>query len=111
MVKPELGTKRTCVSCGARFYDLMKTPATCPRCETEQPADQPRVRRAAAPVDTKKKKEASPADVDTDGVDIEVEGLDDEDDDSVLEDTSDIEEADDLEGEIEVEVVADDEET
>lgn len=27
MAKPELGTKRVCVSCGAKFYDLMKTPA------------------------------------------------------------------------------------
>ena len=27
MVKPELGTKRVCVACGARFYDLTKSPA------------------------------------------------------------------------------------
>ncbi|MCX7932423.1 MAG: FYDLN acid domain-containing protein, partial [Rhodovarius sp.] len=30
MAKPELGSKRTCVSCGARFYDLMRNPAVCP---------------------------------------------------------------------------------
>ena len=47
MAKPELGTKRVCVSCGARFYDLTRQPAVCPKCSTEQPAEQPRVRRAA----------------------------------------------------------------
>ncbi len=32
MVKAELGTKRTCPSCAARFYDLLKTPILCPKC-------------------------------------------------------------------------------
>ena len=32
MVKPELGTKRTCPSCGTRFYDLLKNPIVCPKC-------------------------------------------------------------------------------
>jgi uncharacterized protein (TIGR02300 family) len=32
VVKPELGTKRTCPSCGARFYDLLKNPIACPKC-------------------------------------------------------------------------------
>ena len=30
IAKPELGTKRVCVACGARFYDLTKVPAACP---------------------------------------------------------------------------------
>src|SRR6266478_4418116 len=50
MAKPELGTKRVCVSCGARFYDLTKQPAVCPKCSTEQPAEQPRMRRAGGNV-------------------------------------------------------------
>lgn len=33
MAKAQLGTKRTCPSCGARFYDLAKSPAECPKCE------------------------------------------------------------------------------
>lgn len=32
MVKAELGTKRTCPSCAARFYDLLKNPVVCPKC-------------------------------------------------------------------------------
>ena len=34
MAKPELGTKRLCGSCGAKFYDLNKDPITCPKCGT-----------------------------------------------------------------------------
>ena len=33
MSKPELGVKRDCPECGARFYDLNKEPAHCPKCE------------------------------------------------------------------------------
>ncbi len=32
MVKAELGTKRTCPSCAARFYDLLRNPIVCPKC-------------------------------------------------------------------------------
>lgn len=34
MSKPELGTKRLCAGCAAKFYDLMKDPIVCPKCET-----------------------------------------------------------------------------
>ena len=34
MAKPELGTKRLCAGCGAKFYDLNKDPITCPKCGT-----------------------------------------------------------------------------
>lgn len=34
MVKPEWGTKRSCTSCSAVFYDLNKMPAQCPKCGT-----------------------------------------------------------------------------
>jgi uncharacterized protein (TIGR02300 family) len=32
VTKPELGTKRLCASCGAKFYDLNKDPIHCPKC-------------------------------------------------------------------------------
>jgi uncharacterized protein (TIGR02300 family) len=32
VAKPELGTKRLCAHCGAKFYDLKHTPITCPKC-------------------------------------------------------------------------------
>ena len=50
MAKPELGTKRVCVACGTRFYDLTKSPAVCPKCGTEQPIEQPRPRRTGGNV-------------------------------------------------------------
>ena len=33
MSKPARGTKRVCPGCGARFYDLNRTPVTCPVCQ------------------------------------------------------------------------------
>jgi uncharacterized protein (TIGR02300 family) len=105
MAKPELGTKRVCVQCGARFYDLMKQPAICPKCGAEQPAEQPRLRRLpAAPVEDKRpKKVVSPAIEDGD-LDIEVA-----EDADVLEDTADLEDdADAIDADIEVEPDSDD---
>ncbi|HRJ69468.1 MAG TPA: TIGR02300 family protein [Beijerinckiaceae bacterium] len=32
MAKPELGMKRACLSCGAKFYDLNRDPILCPKC-------------------------------------------------------------------------------
>ena len=34
MTKQELGTKRSCAHCGAKFYDLHHSPITCPKCGT-----------------------------------------------------------------------------
>ncbi|HYY39574.1 MAG TPA: TIGR02300 family protein [Xanthobacteraceae bacterium] len=34
MAKPELGTKRLCTNCSAKFYDLNKDPIVCPKCHT-----------------------------------------------------------------------------
>ena len=32
MSKPEWGTKRTCQSCAAHFYDMRKDTINCPKC-------------------------------------------------------------------------------
>ena len=58
MAKPELGTKRLCANCSAKFYDLSKTPITCPKCHTvmeiaavtTRPRPEPARAAAAAPV-------------------------------------------------------------
>ena len=34
MAKAELGTKRQCANCSAKFYDLDKDPIVCPKCHT-----------------------------------------------------------------------------
>jgi uncharacterized protein (TIGR02300 family) len=48
VAKPELGLKRQCMSCGAKFYDLNKDPAVCPKCGTVFQATA--LTRVAAPV-------------------------------------------------------------
>jgi uncharacterized protein (TIGR02300 family) len=52
VAKPELGTKRLCASCSAKFYDLNKDPIHCPKCGAvyEVVAATRPVWREAAPV-------------------------------------------------------------
>lgn len=54
MAKPELGTKRLCAGCGAKFYDLNKDPIHCPKCgvvyEIAVAARPSRAEPVAAPV-------------------------------------------------------------
>lgn len=49
MAKTDLGEKQVCPSCGAKFYDLRKRPAVCPKCTSSfDPAEEGvRVRRRA----------------------------------------------------------------
>lgn len=109
MVKPELGTKRVCVSCSAKFYDLTKVPAVCPKCGTEQPIEVPRPRRSGGNVDDKRVKKVPVPGVED--PDLEVETADDEAEEDVLEDTSDLEDdADALGADIEVEQEGDEKE-
>lgn len=106
MAKPELGLKRVCVACNARFYDMTKVPPVCPKCGTEQPLDQPRIRRAAGNVveDKRAKKPAT-----TPGIeDVEVEGAEETEEENVPEDADDLEDdADAISADIEVETDAD----
>jgi uncharacterized protein (TIGR02300 family) len=84
VAKPEWGTKRICLNCGARFYDMNRDPIACPACSTTiDPVVQSRPRRnraapklaaAAAAVDV-----VRPAVVEPDEeIEVEVEVEDDE---------------------------------
>lgn len=56
MVKPELGTKRDCPSCGTKFYDLNKNPVACPKCSHEFVPDLAvKIKRAKTPEKQKEK--------------------------------------------------------
>ncbi len=106
MVKPELGTKRICVNCSTKFYDLTRTPAVCPKCSTEQPPEQPRLRRNVGNLDDKRIKKAPAPGVED--PDVEVEAVADDAEEDVLEDTADLEDdADPLDADIEVEAESD----
>lgn len=48
MAKPELGTKRHCQACEARFFDLNRSPIVCPKCATVFKPVAPVAARAAA---------------------------------------------------------------
>ncbi len=50
MSKPARGTKRVCPSCGARFYDLNRTPIVCPVCQSVYQITAPASRRGGAAV-------------------------------------------------------------
>lgn len=105
MAKPELGTKRVCVACGARFYDMTKQPAVCPKCGTEQPIDQPRPRRTGGGNVLEDRRPKRPAPVPGgEGADTEVEGVEEVEEEDVLEDAGDLEDdADAIGPDIEVE--------
>ncbi len=57
MSKPAKGVKRVCASCGARFYDLSRTPIICPVCQAVYHVPPPPTRRGerAAPVEIREK--------------------------------------------------------
>lgn len=62
MADPELGTKQVCPNCEAKFYDLNKRPATCPKCaHTFDPEDE-QVQATKTKVRTKAAQEAVPED-------------------------------------------------
>lgn len=117
MSKPELGTKRDCPSCGAKFYDLSKNPAVCPKCKHEFVPDAGAKAKRAKPVEKPKEKAApravEPGEEETDDVSLDAmrdeelaaEGVgddvledidDDADDDAFLPDDED--EEDDVSG-------------
>lgn len=107
MAKPELGLKRVCVACGTKFYDLTRAPAICPKCGTEQPAEQPRLRRpgGSAVAEEKLKKRAVVAEVEGEEVELE-----DVEADETIEDAEELEdEAEGIDEAIEVESERDEE--
>ncbi|MEM8685971.1 MAG: TIGR02300 family protein [Pseudomonadota bacterium] len=91
MVKPELGTKRVCPTCGIKFYDLMKDPIECPACDATFVAEPILPSKNDAPPPSEPEKAAiddDEADVDSEG-DVEVVSLED-----VEEEGADTEDAD-----------------
>lgn len=44
MAKTDLGDKQVCPNCGAKFYDLRRRPAVCPKCTTSFDPDEETVR-------------------------------------------------------------------
>lgn len=129
MAKPEWGTKRICPSCGTRYYDMRKEPATCPSCSTVFDPEALLKSRRARPIpaeevvkkvpvdaeeeetgiDTEEAEETVEADEEeVDDVGIEDEEVEDdlvaaEDEDVLLEDAEELDDGDDVGDVVEVE--------
>lgn len=83
------GTKRTCTSCGERFYDLDRTPIVCPECNfAHDPSAFVRI-MPVLPVPEEKPKAAPEKSEDDDDLEIEDVELDDDDDDLLPDDDDD----------------------
>jgi len=80
VARPNLGSKRACPSCGAKFYDLGKDPAICPECGASHPqAEFRKPRRARQPAPRAAPKKPPPqAEAET-GIDLDEEEEDEED--------------------------------
>ncbi len=88
MSKPARGTKRVCQSCGARFYDLSRTPIVCPVCQTVYQITPPTTRRAErpAPVEVRPKPEPEVEPIAMEGPEtISLEEVDEAVDEAVIE--------------------------
>ena len=75
MAKPEWGSKRICPSCGTRYYDLLREPVICPKCDTPFDPEaflKSRRARPAPPVE----KELEPVGADELDPDLETEEAD-----------------------------------
>ncbi|MGO9420820.1 TIGR02300 family protein [Roseiarcus sp.] len=84
MAKPELGTKRQCQACGAKFFDLNKDPIVCPKCGTVFQGAAMRA-RAATKEDEEDTQMVAPAGVDMVSLD-EVEAGEEKVAETVVED-------------------------
>jgi len=95
MVKVELGKKCICQNCGVRFYDLNKSSVVCPKCGTEYVKvikkvnvenKKPKKKNVVENSDSLKSKDISVEDFEISNSD----DLGDEDDEDLMEDTSDL---------------------
>ena len=114
MSKAEWGTKRQCQSCGARFYDLMKSEIACPKCGTVYDPESATRSRRSRPAAEKVVERAVPVavpDVEpvADAAEGAAEGEAAEGEGALIEDTSDLGEDEDDMAEV-IENVEDEEE-
>ena len=100
MASFERGTKRQCLHCGTKFYDLNRDPIICPSCgkqfllETSQPKPVPEAKPEPVEVETDEAAEAAGAEI----ISLDDAEEDDEDDGDDIPDVEDVEVDDELGG-------------
>ena len=98
VTKAKLGNKLTCSNCGAKFYDLKKKQPVCPKCGEDYVVQKPKTRRAALPVepapvpapDATETVEGEDALITSELEDEILEDDEEGEEDTVIEDTSEI---------------------
>src|SRR5229473_2294065 len=109
--KPDLGTKRVCPSCAARFYDLQKRPIECPKCafafEPEMLLKQRRTRvpEPVKPVVAAEAEDEEVEETEDEEVEEAVTEAEEEEDDSLFEEVE--EDEDDVSGIIDADIEKD----
>lgn len=90
MVQEELGLKHQCTRCDALFYDLNKNPITCPCGYPHDVEAARKLQRAQAMIDEENQSDDDEGDL-LSAVDVDDEGMvTTSDDDTIIEDTSDL---------------------
>ncbi len=93
MVKPEWGTKRKCLNCGASFYDMRKKQFSCPKCKTEYDAEALNAAKAEAALKNASNVKALEKEMDEEDIVASVIGdtdFQEADDADLLEDASEL---------------------
>lgn len=96
MAKPEWGQKRTCTTCGARFYDMQRDPIVCPKCGAENEKEPTKAKRGkGARADAVKKPAPAKRVVPDDEIEDDFHDEEDEtESEALMEDASDLGEDD-----------------
>ena len=101
MAIPELGAKQICPNCQAKFYDLGRRPATCPKCATQFDPEEAvknrriRARTATPDYDAEDEKPVKPVDPDAEGFEEEPDETPEIDDEAAAEPVETDDDADD----------------
>ena len=98
VTKAKLGNKLTCSNCGAKFYDLKKKQPVCPKCGEVYVVQKPKTRRSAPAVepapapapDATEKTEGEDGMITSELADELLEDDEEGEEDTVIEDTSEI---------------------
>lgn len=98
MTKAEWGTKRICSECATRYYDMRKDPPVCPKCGTVFQAISAKAKRKPGPPEEKvvakgPRKPKVGAEVELEGKALD-EGVEDDEDEELIEDASELGEDD-----------------
>jgi uncharacterized protein (TIGR02300 family) len=109
VAKPEWGLKRSCLSCGTKYYDMKKEPPVCPNCGTTfdpEAVMKTRRRAAAASIPAADPRKVRPeSEDDLDLVLPDADGDEDEED-ALIEDADEL--GDDVDDVVDVSVTKDD---